>query len=42
MEERSRFKAGKIIEIVGFTILVVVSIAVMALVIWINIKHWMK
>lgn len=39
MVQKSRFKAGKIIEILGFTILVIVSIAVMAVVIWIN---WMK
>lgn len=42
MEQKHRSKAGKIIETVGFIILVVVSIAVMAVVIWINIKHWMK
>ena len=42
MKQKSRFKAGKIIEIVGFTILVAISVAVMTVVIWINIKHWMK
>lgn len=42
MRNKSRSKADKIIESVSFAILIVISIAVMAVVIWINIKHWMK
>lgn len=42
MKEKPRFGAGKILGSVGLAILIVISIAVMALVIWINIKHWMK
>ena len=42
MEKKSKCKAGRIIESVGFGILITISIAIMAVVIWINIKHWMK
>ncbi len=42
MRKKSKFKAAKVVERLVFTILVVISFAVMAVVIWINFKDWMK
>jgi hypothetical protein len=38
MKKRRKIKAAKIIESIAFGILVVISIAVLALVLWIHIK----
>lgn len=38
MKERRKIKTAKIIESIAFGILVVISIAVLALVLWIHIK----
>jgi hypothetical protein len=40
MNEKRRSKFGKIIETIGFTILVIISLVVMAVVIWIHFKNW--
>ena len=38
MKKRTKIKAAKIIESIAFGVLIVISVAVMALVIWIHIK----
>jgi hypothetical protein len=38
MKKRTKSKAAKIIEHIAFGILIVISIAVLALVIWIHLK----
>jgi|GEM_PF-2438666 len=38
MKKKTKKKAGKIIERIAFGVLIMISIAVLALVIWIHIK----
>ncbi len=42
MMKKKRFKSGNIYESIAFGILIVISIVIMAVVIWINIKEWLR
>lgn len=35
-------KAGKILHNLGFGVLVLISIVIMGLVLWINLKNWLR
>lgn len=39
MKNRMKNKAGKIIERIAFGVLIIISIAVLAMVIWIHLKN---
>lgn len=40
--KKSKKNAGKIIQDIAFGVLIIISIAIMALVIWINLKRWLR